>query len=96
LNGKVGEPEDIVRAAVHLASEDSAWITGEVKAARWVHPALPARIGQYEPDRLGGDKKYSCVAGDGLANESRTDCINGFVKGRDFIGVPNGSFWPLG
>jgi len=27
--GRLGEPEDIARAAVYLASEDSAWITGE-------------------------------------------------------------------
>jgi 3-oxoacyl-[acyl-carrier protein] reductase len=27
--GRLGEPEDIARAAVYLASEESAWITGE-------------------------------------------------------------------
>ncbi|MDE1161353.1 MAG: glucose 1-dehydrogenase [Acidobacteriaceae bacterium] len=27
--GRLGEPEDIAKAAVYLASEDSAWITGE-------------------------------------------------------------------
>jgi meso-butanediol dehydrogenase / (S,S)-butanediol dehydrogenase / diacetyl reductase len=28
--GRVGEPDDVARAAVFLASEDAAWITGEV------------------------------------------------------------------
>jgi 3-oxoacyl-[acyl-carrier protein] reductase len=27
--GRVGQPQDIATAAVFLASEDSAWITGE-------------------------------------------------------------------
>jgi 3-oxoacyl-[acyl-carrier protein] reductase len=27
--GRIGQPEDIARIAVFLASEDSGWITGE-------------------------------------------------------------------
>lgn len=27
--GRIGQPDDIARAAVFLASDDSAWITGE-------------------------------------------------------------------
>ena len=31
--GRIGEPEDIAKAAVFLASEESHWITGEVLVA---------------------------------------------------------------
>ena len=27
--GRIGKPDDIARVAVFLASEDSAWLTGE-------------------------------------------------------------------
>jgi 3-oxoacyl-[acyl-carrier protein] reductase len=27
--GRIGQPDDIARVAVFLASEDSAWLTGE-------------------------------------------------------------------
>jgi 3-oxoacyl-[acyl-carrier protein] reductase len=27
--GRIGQPDDIAKAAVFLASDDSAWITGE-------------------------------------------------------------------
>jgi 3-oxoacyl-[acyl-carrier protein] reductase len=31
--GRLGQPEDIARVAVFLASEDSGWLTGERLAA---------------------------------------------------------------
>jgi 3-oxoacyl-[acyl-carrier protein] reductase len=31
--GRIGEPEEIAKAAVFLASEESDWITGEVLVA---------------------------------------------------------------
>lgn len=30
--GRIGEPEDIARAALFLASEDASWITGQCLA----------------------------------------------------------------
>jgi 3-oxoacyl-[acyl-carrier protein] reductase len=31
--GRIGQPEDIAKVAVFLASDDSAWLTGERIAA---------------------------------------------------------------
>ena len=31
--GRIGQPEDIARVVTFLASDDSAWITGEVLSA---------------------------------------------------------------
>jgi 3-oxoacyl-[acyl-carrier protein] reductase len=31
--GRIGQPDDIARIAVFLASDDSAWLTGERLAA---------------------------------------------------------------
>jgi len=31
--GRIGQPDDIARVAVFLASDDSAWLTGEILTA---------------------------------------------------------------
>jgi NAD(P)-dependent dehydrogenase (short-subunit alcohol dehydrogenase family) len=50
--GRVGEPEDVAKAALFLASDDAAWITGAVLA---VDGGLTA--GNYRMSRdLGGDE----------------------------------------
>ena len=35
--GRVGQPEDIARVAVFLASDDARWVTGEIILANGGH-----------------------------------------------------------
>jgi 3-oxoacyl-[acyl-carrier protein] reductase len=52
--GRIGQPDDIARIAVFLASDDSAWLTGERRTASGIRVAAPykAPIDEYQSHNI--------------------------------------------